>query len=1088
MGAGDFNISIKLNAGVTGTSDVKNLTISLKDLFSNAEKAGSGIQEIGKGGGGANLSEGLGIGKLVGGLTLAGLATQAITAAFSELKSAVADVVAEGLKMNEFLETSKFGIATSIQAQYELRDAQGQILTGQDAYNAALKLSEDQMKQIRIAGLETAATSQELVKSFQTAMAVSASQNITDLNKVRQLTVDVTNAATALGVSQAEVPTAIRGIITGREVEENTLARILVGTGAQVRLWQQQGVLLDKLNERLKDYSEGAKQAASSWAVVKSNIEETFQVFSGEVTSGLFDQLRNASNDALKGMFDTKNLGISEQFSAITATVKSMFDGIGVVIADSIKGGVALFQDINKYLVDNASYIDEWKQGFKEIWVAVKEVFKSVWDLAKAITGARKETGELSLMFTVISVALKTVALLVAGVADGVRVIGGSLIWVAGLLVDLVLQPLRMWLNQVGEGLNMVKQGWGDGLLSMGAKLDGIGAKVRDFGADVLAPIADGTGAVGKLRDSWENAGETAQKAEEKMTLAQAKKRIEAVKTNIEELQAAQNKLLKGSGDAASSKAYLENEARLKSLRIELGRVAALYPTVAAAKNPQKPKVGQGSQNAMAEADKNAKLAVLKAETDATIATAKDGLARQQRDLDYALSQQIISIEDYYSKRKAAQLQALKLEEDAARRSGEEKIDALETELSKLRAKSGSGTKDEQNQNATAQTKLSGEIAATRIKLQSDLNLLKQKEGDITTENTRKEEEAKRALTNKVLEIRSQLEQAMGQQTAETVAASVAEKFRAVREQMEKNVKEFPEGVGLVDRLINVETAKGKLAIIQKQYQDTLEAMRIKESEVQAQETAGTIGPIEAFQKISDLHTFTAQQLQALIPQMEAYAQAMGDPAMLNAVAKLKVELGEVGKAQSEVGKALGSGVTNSLGNFFNDLATGAKSGSDAVKDFGRSVLATFAQIMSQQLALMAMKAMFGGTAAGGFMGIGKADGGYISGPGTSTSDSIAARLSDGEYVVKASAVKRVGVGFLNMVNGITSNNGSHRYADGGPVTSSVGPAPQVNSSTKVVNVFDPSLLEDMMSTPKGEKAILNVIASNPQFMKAILA
>jgi hypothetical protein len=37
------------------------------------------------------------------------------------------------------------------------------------------------------------------------------------------------------------------------------------------------------------------------------------------------------------------------------------------------------------------------------------------------------------------------------------------------------------------------------------------------------------------------------------------------------------------------------------------------------------------------------------------------------------------------------------------------------------------------------------------------------------------------------------------------------------------------------------------------------------------------------------------------------------------------------------------------------------------------------------------------------------ADGGYISGPGTETSDSIPARLSDGEFVVKASAVRGLG-------------------------------------------------------------------------------
>ncbi|POP53060.1 hypothetical protein [Zhongshania marina] len=45
------------------------------------------------------------------------------------------------------------------------------------------------------------------------------------------------------------------------------------------------------------------------------------------------------------------------------------------------------------------------------------------------------------------------------------------------------------------------------------------------------------------------------------------------------------------------------------------------------------------------------------------------------------------------------------------------------------------------------------------------------------------------------------------------------------------------------------------------------------------------------------------------------------------------------------------------------------------------------------------------------------ASGGYVSGAGTSTSDSISAMLSNGEYVVKAAAVKSLGVGFLDNIN-----------------------------------------------------------------------
>ena len=61
----------------------------------------------------------------------------------------------------------------------------------------------------------------------------------------------------------------------------------------------------------------------------------------------------------------------------------------------------------------------------------------------------------------------------------------------------------------------------------------------------------------------------------------------------------------------------------------------------------------------------------------------------------------------------------------------------------------------------------------------------------------------------------------------------------------------------------------------------------------------------------------------------------------------------------------------------------------------------------------------------------GKATGGYISGAGTGTSDSIPARLSDGEYVINAAATRR-NKSLLDKIN----SGGPVGYAAGGPVTS----------------------------------------------------
>jgi hypothetical protein len=92
-----------------------------------------------------------------------------------------------------------------------------------------------------------------------------------------------------------------------------------------------------------------------------------------------------------------------------------------------------------------------------------------------------------------------------------------------------------------------------------------------------------------------------------------------------------------------------------------------------------------------------------------------------------------------------------------------------------------------------------------------------------------------------------------------------------------------------------------------------------------------------------------------------------------------------------------------------------------------------------------------GGTAVqptGGPMSIREephATGGYIRGPGTGTSDSIFARLSNGEFVLNAGSVRRLGVGFLQSLNSFAAGGlvgaSPIRFAAGGLASASAGRA-----------------------------------------------
>lgn len=932
--------------------------------------------------------DGLGFGKLVGSITLANLATQAITGAMNTLKDAISSVVSEGIRLNEFLETSRLGIATSVSAQYNLVDAQGKLLTGADAYNAALKISEEQMKAIRIAGLETAATSEELVKSFQVALASGASQGITDLTKLRELTINITNAATAMGVAQSEVPTAIRAVISGRELEMTTIGKTLGLTGELIRSWQQQGTLVKNLEERLGAYTEGANKAASSWQVVKSNIEETFQVFSADVTSGLFEKLRDSANGALAGIFDTKNLGLSSSFSEIANQLRDVFSGVGTVISDLIAYGIEAAQKLNKFLQDNSDTIGDMKQGFKEIYVAIKEALKTIFDVVKALFNVKSETGEWKIIVNTVVIGLKGVALVVAGIADGVRLVGGVLIWLGGLIITALVYPFEKALEQMGQSLNAVKDGMGDSLIKVSKSLGQVGAKVRQVGADLLEPFANGTSAVQKVMQSFDDTGKV----------------VEATDKKVKKLNA----------------------------------------TIGGVKFPKDKKEEQ--------------LAAAKAGAEALFQITKDRLAREQKELDYQLSQETISITKYYEERKKIQLAALA-----------DEISAKNLELQAV-------LPDDKH-------------AKDRIKLQTEINLLKKKEGDIVLDNNRKSEEAVRALNAKVLEFQGQLEQITGAQTAETIAAQVAEKFRKVRGQFVQEFGADSAKVNLLDNLINLETTKAKFAAVQKQYQDTLTAMQLAENDIVAKRQANAISAPEADTQIVDLHKKTAQELENLLPLMREYAAILKDPAVSLSVEKLTQDLGAMTSATTEAGRTMAQDLESHFTTLFESIATGSKSASDAIRDFASSVVASIAKIMAQKLASQIMTAAFGGSeggSAGFFSSLFMAEGGQV--PGVGNTDSVPAMLMPGEFVIRKSAVRRLGTGFLELLNGVSSRNLTGRYADGGPVTSALAGASAGGSFTHNMQIgLDRGLILEVLESPEGTKVMAKQTGSNAKRFRSSL-
>ncbi|MFO7105083.1 tail length tape measure protein, partial [Pseudomonas aeruginosa] len=200
-----------------------------------------------------------------------------------------------------------------------------------------------------------------------------------------------------------------------------------------------------------------------------------------------------------------------------------------------------------------------------------------------------------------------------------------------------------------------------------------------------------------------------------------------------------------------------------------------------------------------------------------------------------------------------------------------------------------------------------------------------------------------------------------------------------------------------------------------------------------------------------------------------------------------------------------------------------------ALSTAGASLLTGAAAIQAAAASLAAANGVQGLGAAGGAAGaagaaagggswwssiagaFGFASGGHVRGPGTSTSDSIPARLSDWEYVTRAAVVKQPGaLAFLEQFNryGMAALAGwanPVRHATGGragipapnlPAPVRVGanlPEPSKNFSTSVANsiylhaVQDTDQMAADMWAGKGGEHFLVWLNKNRQAVKQII-
>ncbi|MFB5951884.1 phage tail length tape measure family protein [Klebsiella pasteurii] len=295
---------------------------------------------------------------------------------------------------------------------------------------------------------------------------------------------------------------------------------------------------------------------------------------------------------------------------------------------------------------------------------------------------------------------------------------------------------------------------------------------------------------------------------------------------------------------------------------------------------------------------------------------------------------------------------------------------------------------------------------------------------NLTAEQRRQAEAANAAITAQEFKGQNlQLQLEYMRDTGDTAGASMLELQNRVSDlRREFEASGNTEGLNWLDKLVPVAETKIRVDDLKKQLDDLFTYQSQQETSIQAQVQGGLLNEIQGRQRLVQLHQEVGDKIKGYLPQLKEMATAPGEAGdkIREMIRQLEEELGKLNQAGNELTQAFRDGLQSGIESSLMGLAKGTMNLRDAVKNLALTIINSMAQLAAQQLAQMATSSLIGSSGGiGGLLGsVFAADGGQVRGPGSTTSDSIPAMLSDQEFVTRAAVVQQPGaLDFLHAFN-----------------------------------------------------------------------
>lgn len=521
-----------------------------------------------------------------------------------------------------------------------------------------------------------------------------------------------------------------------------------------------------------------------------------------------------------------------------------------------------------------------------------------------------------------------------------------------------------------------------------------------------------------------------------------------------------------------------------------LARVKGRFDLAGSLAPPPKPK---GEDSGDGETAEQKRLALRKAQArqaalDRELALIKTGAALKTAAEQREFAQGLQGVEEYYADRRKI-IQAAYDAQVAAFKEKEQLI-ALETDPARALA---------------AEAKLRADMQQSEDEHKNSMAALDNEELNTV-----------KALAKERLGVEKAILAARGKQ-AEIARLSIEQQIAAYDLLMRKEGKGDAERQAELGRLRSALEAVADFDEIKNEAERALSDFEARRAEIDAEVAAGHMSQFAGEQRLLELELERVDALEDIAAELLAAAEVVGDPEKIAQAQDFAAAIREIGLAVEVATDRFIAMKTSALDaahealeEFLTEGLKGANNLEEAFRAMANSIIDDIRRMAAEMLAADIIRFLGSVIPWGGGGGSdinpetavppgGHAVGGLVRGPGTGTSDSILARLSDEEYVTRSWAVRQPGVlGALESINRFGARalrrfrSGGvevRGFAEGGLVHARAGGGDSAATSldsTLLVGLAE-GLVIDHLESAAGQKVIVKTIANHRRELRPVL-